>query len=306
MLSELSGKAAFITGGSSGIGLGLAQVLAEHGMKLAIGYRSESHRDEALKLFTPDQIIIPVEVDIADRASLDHAAEQVRGHFGKLHLLACNAGVFLPASLAETSHADWDWEIGVNLTGTFNTVKAFVPQLLEHGEPAHIAATGSILGLLGSAAAPAYSASKFGVTGLLESLAAELRDTNVGVTIFSPGFVNTNVADWRRNRADSGARSGGRDVNPAVWTDPDLTMDPVTAARHLLTAIQSGQLHAIPNWEYQPALAARAAMIERGIAAKTTSTQAREAFGQSFLDRSIYASESTSKLAVDPQMKNAH
>lgn len=288
MVGDLAGRTAFITGGSSGIGLGLAHLLADAGMNVAIGYRSIEHRDTAIAGFDAGHCVIPIEVDIADRDSLARAAIAVSDRFGKLHFLACNAGVFLPASLIQTTHDDWDWEIGINLTGTFNTLKAFLPLLLGHGEPAHIVATGSILGLLGAKAAPAYAASKFGVVGLMESLAAELEDSNVGVTIFSPGFVNTNVADWRRSRS-AAAASGGIDANPSTWTDPALTMNPLTAAKHLLDAVRSDRLHAIPNWEYGPAISARSKVVAEGIGNESPQSHERKVFGEGFYERSIYS-----------------
>ena len=101
-LAEVNGKVAFITGGSSGIGLGMARAFSAAGMKVIITYRREQHRDEALKLLGPDNAgVHALKLDVTDRDDFARAADEAEKLFGKVHLLASNAGVGIRAGVAE-------------------------------------------------------------------------------------------------------------------------------------------------------------------------------------------------------------
>ena len=109
-LAEVAGKTAFITGGSSGIGLGQAQVFHRAGMNVAIGYIRDDQRDEAARGFTQGQERIHwIKADVTDRAQMKAAADEVERRFGKLHLVSANAGVGMGASAANASYTDYDW-----------------------------------------------------------------------------------------------------------------------------------------------------------------------------------------------------
>src|SRR5262245_57382727 len=108
-MRDFCGKVAFITGGSSGIGLGIAKAFVDVGMKVIITFRTTQHRDHALQVLKdkPDQIHT-IAVDVTDRASLEAAAEESVAVFGKIHVLVNNAGIQGASSLGTTRHEDWD------------------------------------------------------------------------------------------------------------------------------------------------------------------------------------------------------
>src|SRR5688572_12051499 len=138
-MSEVEGKVAFITGASSGIGLGIARAFAEAGMCVVLGYQTRQHIDSALTQFAgAESRIHSVHVDVTDRRSIEEAASETLSAFGKVHVLVSNAGVQVHQPLSETSADDWDWLLGVNLGGTFNCVKTFLPHIKKHGEGGHI------------------------------------------------------------------------------------------------------------------------------------------------------------------------
>jgi hypothetical protein len=147
-MKEVAGKVAFVTGGSSGIGLGIARAFADAGMKVVIGYRTSEHLAEAMKyLEGASGRVHAVNVDVTDRSGMQKAADEIQRVFGKIHVLVNNAGVVLPATLAKTTYDDWDFLMRVNLDGVFNGVRVFLPLIQRHGEGGQIITTSSILGL---------------------------------------------------------------------------------------------------------------------------------------------------------------
>jgi NAD(P)-dependent dehydrogenase (short-subunit alcohol dehydrogenase family) len=122
-MAHVEGKVAFITGGSSGIGLGVACAFADAGMKVVITYRTEEHIDDALSRLGPSlDRVHAINVDVMDRPGLEAAAREAVEVFGKVNVLVNNAGINNLVSLTKTSYDEWDWVIGVNLTGVFNGV----------------------------------------------------------------------------------------------------------------------------------------------------------------------------------------
>ena len=133
--------------------------------------------------------------DVSDRASLHAAAALVRHALGLVQVVCSNAGVGFRSPLMETPDENFDWLIAVNLTGTFNVAKAFVPAMIASGKPGHLFITGSLVGLFETPANHngVYTATKMGVLGLATSLRAELESHHIGVSVLFPGLVNTNT-----------------------------------------------------------------------------------------------------------------
>jgi NAD(P)-dependent dehydrogenase (short-subunit alcohol dehydrogenase family) len=205
-MKDVKEKVAFITGGSSGIGLGITQAFVGAGMKVVMAARNEDGNKEALAQFAAanqSSQVHAIRVDVTDRAGMEKAAAETIEVFGKIHVLVNNAGISHPVSLQATTYDDWDWMIGVNLTGVFNGIRTFLPHIKAHGDGGQIISTSSVLGLFAAGTMGAYSASKFAVVGLMESLRAELANTNVGVSVYCPGSVIPNMMRSSLNRPDN-------------------------------------------------------------------------------------------------------
>jgi NADP-dependent 3-hydroxy acid dehydrogenase YdfG len=199
------GKVAFITGGASGIGLGIAQAFVGAGMKVIIADLRQDHLDEALKGFEAQgklSSVHAIRLDVTDREAYARAAIEVVRVFGKVHLLFNNAGVALMGPVKEMKYADWDWGLGVMIGGVVNGVQTLLPRILEHGEGGHICSTSSISGLLPINGTAVYSTAKASLVAMAEAMRGELAGDNVGVSVFCPGPVYTNIRETGRLRPD--------------------------------------------------------------------------------------------------------
>ncbi|QUD90194.1 SDR family oxidoreductase [Phenylobacterium montanum] len=195
------GRVALVTGGASGIGFGIAQVLMEAGLQVIVTDVRADHMEraqQALGTMAGRATFVPL--DVSDRGQWGAARRLVEERFGDLHVLCLNAGVGVLGSMLESSDADWNWIMSVNLDGALLGVETFLPHLLAHGQPAHIVATSSMGGLVVANDGGIYSTAKFGVVALMEGLRRDLRGQNVSVSILCPAAVNTNIFDHERMR----------------------------------------------------------------------------------------------------------
>jgi NAD(P)-dependent dehydrogenase (short-subunit alcohol dehydrogenase family) len=296
-MQDVSGKVAFVTGGSSGIGLGIAHAFFEAGMRVVIGYRTRKHLQQALSFVEgAGNRVHPVEVDVADRASMERAAAEAVQIFGRVHVLVNNAGVVHPAPLSDTTYDDWDWLMNVNVTGVFNGIRAFLPGIVAHGEGGHVIATASVMGLFAAGRGQgAYTVSKFAVVGLMEALRAELADTNIGTSVFCPGLVNSKLMDASRNRPSALAHTTFvRDevssvAEAAARSDPKFAMDPLEAGRLVLRGMRNGDLYILSHPEYEQLMRERSEALAAAIPTDLPATDIRLEMARSF--RSIYADE---------------
>ncbi|HEX4111446.1 MAG TPA: SDR family NAD(P)-dependent oxidoreductase [Stellaceae bacterium] len=200
-MRDFRGKTAFITGGASGIGLGLARTFADAGMKIALADIEGPTLGAAVDdLKAGGTSVIGIECDVADRQSYSRAAARAFSAFGKIHLLCNNAGVARTGPIWEIAESDWDWTIGVNLMGMIHGLQIFVPHMKGHGEPSHIVSTSSMAGMRASVAGGPYTATKYAMVGLSELLAKDLAGSNIGVSVFCPNNIRSNMPNNGRNR----------------------------------------------------------------------------------------------------------
>ncbi len=204
-MEDVEGKVAFITGGASGIGLGMAKVFTRAGMKAVIADLRDDHLASAKACFDraghADEVHF-LKLDVTDREAYVRAADEAEKVFGKVHVLCNNAGIGISSALSEASYNDWDWGVSVNLDGVFNGIHTVLPRIRAHGEGGHIVNTSSMSGILQYSRASIYVTTKFAVVGMSEALAFELRDENIGVSAFCPGGVRTNIRDYEKTRPD--------------------------------------------------------------------------------------------------------
>jgi NAD(P)-dependent dehydrogenase (short-subunit alcohol dehydrogenase family) len=204
--------------------------------------------------------------------------------------------------------------MSVNLNGVFNGIRTFLPRIQAHGEGGQIVATSSLAGLLGHGPAGVYTASKFAVVGMMEALRAELTGTNVGVTVFCPGIVNTNIGSSARNRPSNLAETAGFD--PKMFADmpkelrearggPPAGMDALEAGQRVLRGVRSNDLYVLTTPEFEGEFRARGEAILASVPADVKAPPTREALGRMILGKTPYASERDRRLCERAASKKA-
>lgn len=210
-MERLKDKVALITGGTKGIGRGIAQALLHQGMKVAITGRDASSTKEAAKGLTENEnYILAVEADVRDYESQQQAVEAVVKKFGKIDVLVANAGLGHFESITEMTPKQWNETIDTNLTGVFYSVKAAIDAI--KGSKGYIITISSLAGTNFFEKGTAYNASKFGLTGFTQALMLDVRQDDVKVTTIMPGSVSSyfggrepeDGADWRIQPEDIG------------------------------------------------------------------------------------------------------
>lgn len=302
-MKDVEGKIAFITGGSSGIGLGIARAFTEAGMKVAISYRTKSHHDEAMQqLANARHQVYAVRVDVTDRRGMENAAGEVVRTFGKVHVVVNNAGVSLPPTLSSTSYEDWDWLLNVNINSVFNGVRSFLPHIRAHGEGGQIISTSSALGLVALSSGGAYTVSKYAVIGLMEALRAELATTNVGTSVFCPGLVTSKILESSfRDRPEGGADKSDADLlkkDRQFRNDPEFAMDPLEAGRLVLRGMRNNDLYILTHPEYAQIMQDRSDALMASIPRDIHPTEKRLARARAMFSSSIYTVERDRRLCA--------
>jgi NAD(P)-dependent dehydrogenase (short-subunit alcohol dehydrogenase family) len=276
-MHELTGKTAFITGGASGIGLGMAKAFAEAGMNVVAADVRDDHLDAAIAQIGEEGLAGKVrflKLDVTDRAAFRAAADEAERMFGRIDVLCNNAGIGLLRPITKASEDDWDWAVDVNLNSMFNGVQAVLPKIRRHGEGGHVVNTASMAGILQYSQAGVYVTTKFAVVGFSEALRAELAPEGIGVSAFCPGGVRTNIRDYEGARPDRYAEQGERPGGPPPglnFSDEDrarlatLTATPQEAGELVLQAIRDNALYIFTAPEFRTGVEQRFAAIRRAL-----------------------------------------
>ncbi|WP_016744524.1 SDR family NAD(P)-dependent oxidoreductase [Rhizorhabdus wittichii] len=263
---SVEGRTAFVTGGASGIGLGIARALIGRGARVAIADVDGAAIERAVEALSAAGRVEGVVLDVRDRDGWQAARVAVEAALGPVGLLVNNAGVTGYDPVVDTPPAHFDWIVGVNLTGAFNGVHCFGRAMIDRGEGGHILNTASIAGLYGSNALTvgAYAASKFGLVGLSERLRVELAPHGIGVSLLCPGLVSTaigaNAAKLRpgpagMTLADNPAFAGLRQRAPTAGLDPDRL------GPFVVRAIEENRAYIIPHPHFAEQVEARHAAL---------------------------------------------
>ena len=235
-MKEFKDKVAVITGGASGLGLEIARLAAKKGMKLVLADIEERALNQAQLEFSAQGVeVLSLRTNVAVGEDVDLLAEKTLERFGAVHLLFNNAGVALNKTAWETTIADWEWVLGVDLWGVIQGVRVFTPIMLKQDTPSHIINTASVAGMLSTQGMAAYNVAKHGVVTLSETLYHDLkrRGANIDVSVLCPAWVNTAIWDSARNRPD--------DLQNSVEQKEADDIKLEESARH---AIQSGKVSA--------------------------------------------------------------
>jgi NAD(P)-dependent dehydrogenase (short-subunit alcohol dehydrogenase family) len=199
-VETVEGKVAFVTGGGSGVGLGIARALLGAGASVVLADVRADHLEQAAAGLGQAGRVHTTQVDVTDREGMARAADEAERVFGRVHIVCNNAGVNLFNDIAAATYQDWDWILGVDLGGVVNGVVTFVPRILRHGEGGHLVNTGSMSSFLASERAGLYTTAKFAVRGLTESLRPSLARQGIGVTLLAPANVDSRIYEADRTR----------------------------------------------------------------------------------------------------------
>jgi NAD(P)-dependent dehydrogenase (short-subunit alcohol dehydrogenase family) len=192
MTGLLDDRVAFVTGGARGIGLAVAERYAAEGARVMIGdIDAEAAEAAAAGLRTAGGRIEATAVDVTDAASLERAEAACADELGPADVVVANAGILALHRVLDTSLEEWRRVLDVNLTGVFLTCRTFARAMVERGTAGRVIISSSLFGRRGGRENGAYSATKFGVIGLAESLAAELAPHGILVNAVCPGQVRT-------------------------------------------------------------------------------------------------------------------
>jgi NAD(P)-dependent dehydrogenase (short-subunit alcohol dehydrogenase family) len=238
-----AGRVAFISGGVSGLGVGIARAFSDAGMRLALSYRNDDYRSKAAAWFAENGREEPlwVKLDVTDREGFARAADAVEAHFGEVHVVVNNAGVSVFGNTADASHADYDWIMGVNFGGVANGVVSFLPALKRATGRRHLVNIASMAAYLSGPQAGIYTASKFAVRGLTESLRYNLVPLGIGCSLVCPALVATNAWDSAFRRPADFAQSGfgevDRDALAHFGKAFEAGMDPLEAGQRILSGM---------------------------------------------------------------------
>jgi 3-oxoacyl-[acyl-carrier protein] reductase len=201
-MNVIDGKVAYITGGTKGIGYGIAKALLEKGMKVAITGRSLEATVKAAKELSDDpSTILALESDVSSMLSEQKAIEATIAHFGQLDVLVANAGLGHFASIEILTEQQWKETIDTNLTGVFNSVKASIEPLKQ--TKGYIVTIASLAGTNFFENGSAYNASKFGLVGFTQAVMLDLRKHGIKVTTIMPGSVATYFNNHTPGNADA-------------------------------------------------------------------------------------------------------
>lgn len=203
MMKEFKDKVAVITGAASGIGRGLAERCVQEGMKVVLAdveVSTLTQTEEALK--ARSETVLAVPTDVSKSEDVEALAKKTLHEFGAIHLLFNNAGVEGRGTVWESTPADWEWIVNVNLYGVIHGVRVFVPIMLKQETECHIVNTASLAALISGPGLGIYRVTKHGVMGLSETLYHELKQKNaqIGVSVLCPSFVRSRLVEAERNR----------------------------------------------------------------------------------------------------------
>jgi NAD(P)-dependent dehydrogenase (short-subunit alcohol dehydrogenase family) len=213
--------------------------------------------DKALATLDNNEVM-GIQVDVSSRDAMAAAADAVEANFGPVTLLFNNAGVNLFQTIEESSYADWDWLMGVNLHGPINGCMTFVPRMIAHGQGGYVVNTASMAGWLANGNPGIYNTTKFAVRGLSESLRYSLAPHGIGVSCVCPGLVKSYIYasdDVRPADLMEGAKPVNTDNVERLAGMHQVGMEPDVIAERILDGVRENQTYIFPMPDHKEELA---------------------------------------------------
>lgn len=264
-ITSFAGRNAFVTGGASGIGLGIVKALARRDAFVIMADLRADHISSALRTVAAaglGESVIAMELDVTDRDAYAEAAARMDLELGGIDILVNNAGVGVEGPVLGATYADWDFGLGVNLGGVVNGLQAILPQMIAHGRGGHVVNTASLAATVTMPGHLAiYAASKAAVLNLSENMRADLAEKSIGSSVLCPGFVRSNIHEAARNRPPhlrdgSGFAASEQALAQRVvgndWMDPDEVGEMVAEA------ILSDSLYIVTHGQFSDRMRQRA------------------------------------------------
>lgn len=248
-MSTLDGKIAVVTGAASGIGRSLCGVLADRGAHVvAVDIEPDALAETVAPLGARAEAHV---TDVSDGAAVRALAAAVHGTHGAADLVFANAGVFVGGLLWESTDADWDWALGVNVRGVVHTIAAFVPAMLASGRDGHVAITASLAGVISAPLSGVYCTTKFAAVALAECLHHDLSlqpdGSRIRVSCVVPAAVRSAIARSERNRpahlASADPSEATAMVTDALAQTTAAGLDPDAAAERIVDGVLAGEFY---------------------------------------------------------------
>ncbi|WP_370653201.1 MULTISPECIES: SDR family NAD(P)-dependent oxidoreductase [Mycobacterium] len=266
-MSSFEGRGAVITGGASGIGLATATEFARRGARLVLADVDGPGLEQAVTHLRGQGFDAHgVLCDVRHLEEVVHLADEAFRLLGQVDVVFSNAGIVVAGPIAEMTHEDWRWVIDIDLWGSIHSVEAFLPRLLDQGSGGHLVFTASFAGLVPNAGLGAYGVAKYGVVALAETLAREVKNNGIGVSVLCPMVIETKlVSNSERIRGADYGLASSPEVTGSFGPLPaqDDTVNVAEFARLTADAILANRLYVLPHEASRASIRRRFERIDR-------------------------------------------
>ncbi|MGZ4528566.1 MAG: SDR family NAD(P)-dependent oxidoreductase [Mycobacterium sp.] len=264
-MDGFEGRGTVVTGGASGIGLATATEFVRRGARVVLSDVDQPALEQAVNRLRAEGFDAHgVVCDVRHLDEMVHLADESFRLLGRVDVVFSNAGIVVAGPIAQMTHDDWRWVIDIDLWGSIHAVEAFLPRLLEQGTGGHIAFTASFAGLVPNAGLGAYGVAKYGVVGLAETLAREVRDNGIGVSVLCPMVVETKlVSNSERIRGADYGLSSSPEAAAGTLPTQDQSVGVDDVARLTADAILANRLYVLPHEAARASIRRRFERIDR-------------------------------------------